>query len=468
MVTDLGVFPVELWLEMGLPEIPQGTGPRCSGLPPTKPCTKEDLIRDLVSRPPVFSSGSTASYSNLAFTILGLVVESATGQKFEDYVQENIFDVAGMSSTSFNGYIESSFEQVFIPDGDFTWNGTIGVHEPAGGMFSNTVDLLSFADAIQKNEFLSAAKTQAWLKPETHTSSAGFSFGAAWEILRSNNLTSDGRLIDVYTKTGDLGLYHSQMGIIPDYDLSISVLTGGPEVSIDAMARSKFFSMVVQNLLPAIEAAGQDEASRFKGTYRDADNNATLELGSDDGYGLLIKDFTVRGFDVRANFPAYVLTNAESGLPPPESLPSVEGRLVPTKRASGAGDQNTTTETAWRAIFDTKTKEQIEQLESELFWLDSSCDTFFGLDRSSYNFLSLSEFSILETADGDVNAIKNRAFNVTMTKVRGSDAEHSEEDRESEDEELPDGSDVPQSPASRTAMSHSLILVALMLTSVFL
>ena len=289
-------------------------------------------------------------------------------------------------------------------------------------MFSSTKDLIAFGDAIQSNKLLSPAQTRAWMKPDTHTSSLGASVGNSWEILRSDNVTADGRLIDVYTKSGDLGLYHALLGIVPDYDIVISVLTAGGEVTLDAYARSKLFSAVIQTLLPAVEAAGRAEAQRFEGTFAEESSNSSLVLSSDSGPGLLIESFSVRGFDVLNNIGSYSIAAAESGASskptndettPPK--PSVEGRLYPTKRTSSSGGDSTT---AWRAIFDSKTEEQKKALEGSLFWIDGSCETWFGTDRSAYNFLSLSDFHIVESEDGDVKSIKNPAFNVTLTKVR--------------------------------------------------
>ena len=71
-------------------------------------------------------------------------------------------------------------------------------------MFSNTVDMLAFSEAILSNKLLSPIETRKWMKPISHTSSLGYSVGAPWEILRSNTLTKDRRVIDVYTKSGDL------------------------------------------------------------------------------------------------------------------------------------------------------------------------------------------------------------------------------------------------------------------------
>ncbi|KAG9255785.1 beta-lactamase/transpeptidase-like protein [Emericellopsis atlantica] len=416
LALDLAAFPNPAWQQLGLPSVVNGTGPTCSGLMGTRPCTAEDLIKGLARSHPISEPyASSPSYSNVGFAVLGMVVEAATGQSFNDYVQDNIFDVAGMDRTSFDGFIPDLEDDVFVPPSDPTWNRTLGVFEAAGGMFSSTNDLLAFAEAIQNHELLSAIKTRQWMKPETHTSSLGTSVGGPWEILRSDNITADGRLIDVYTKSGDLGFYHALMGIVPDYDLSVVVIAAGPEVSADPYTRSKVFSLVLQGLLPAAEAAGIDEADRFHGTYRDENNNATLVVTADDGPGLLIEEFYVRGFDVKNNIGLYSL-GANDGGSSSEEAPSVVGRLYPTTRTTSSHDGN---ETAWRGAFDAQTDEVKQALADSLFWIDGQCQEWFGADRAMYNYLGLSDFAMVEDAEGEVLAIKNAAFNVTMTKVSG-------------------------------------------------
>lgn len=125
----MAILPSDLWIEMGLPEVPKGTGPDCSGLPGTEPCSKEDLVESMARRPPIYLPQTSPVYSNIAFAILGMVVEAATGKTFEEVVQSNIYDVAGMNSTSFNGPVDSFSEKGFVPEGEFTWNRTLGVFE---------------------------------------------------------------------------------------------------------------------------------------------------------------------------------------------------------------------------------------------------------------------------------------------------------------------------------------------------
>ena len=129
MATDLGVIPSDVWTEMGLPEIPDAERPRCYGIPPTEPCTKEDLLDNVGRLAPISLPNTTPSYSNTAYAILGMVVEAVTGKDFGDAVKETIFDVVGMESTSFSGPVESFSEKGFVPPGEPTWNATLGVFE---------------------------------------------------------------------------------------------------------------------------------------------------------------------------------------------------------------------------------------------------------------------------------------------------------------------------------------------------
>lgn len=283
-------------------------------------------------------------------------------------------------------------------------------------MFSNTVDLLAFAEGILTNSFLSPRRTRQWLKPDTHTSSWGSSVGAPWEILRSDTITADGRLIDVYTKSGDLGLYHAYLALIPDYDIVISILTGGVEVSADQYANTKIFSAVVEALIPAVEQAGREEASSaggLVGTYTDTSTGSSITLELDAGPGLLITNFTVRGFDVLNHATQYSLSSGPSST---DNI-FIEGRMYPTNLVAKQSGDNQTERTAWRTVFDTMTEEEKTELEGQLFFKNGSCLSWFGLDRAAYNFLSLWEFVFVKGADGRIKAIQNPAFNVTMAKV---------------------------------------------------
>ncbi|MCG8466994.1 MAG: beta-lactamase family protein [Gemmatimonadetes bacterium] len=61
----------------------------------------EDELRELLpDRKAPFSPEVRWKYSNLAYTIAGMVIEAVSGQSWADYLQANIFDPLGMTSSS--------------------------------------------------------------------------------------------------------------------------------------------------------------------------------------------------------------------------------------------------------------------------------------------------------------------------------------------------------------------------------
>lgn len=264
------------------------------------------------------------------------------------------------------------------------------------------------------------------MKPASHTSSMGFSVGAPWEILRSNTLTEDKRLIDVYTKSGDFGLYHALIGAITDYDIVMTILSGGQEVSIDPDTRSKIFSTVAKALVPAIDKAARDEASAsdgYIGSYIDKSTNSALELSMDEGSGVVIKKFVARGFDVLSNIPNYSLS---AGMSAPKNI-TVNGRMYPVdingdapfarNHARDTSKGRCSTFTMWRAYFDTTTDDETAAKDKALFYADGSCETWFNFDQTSYDYLSLGEFVFIHDKRGSVKAVKSPAFDVTFGKI---------------------------------------------------
>ncbi|KAI0386747.1 beta-lactamase/transpeptidase-like protein [Hypomontagnella monticulosa] len=405
LVTDLATFPVN-WTQLGLPQAHDVLG--CVGFNGMTPCNETDFWDNFGKRNPVFAPYSSPLYSNTAFFILSLIVESVSGIPFNDFVQKNIFDVAGMSSST---YAKPDDKVGAISLNDLNWNSSLGIEDPAGGLYSNTKDLLAFGTAILTNKFLSPTQTRQWLKPVTFTSSWGYSIGAPWEILRSDNVTSDKRLIDYYTKGGDVGSYHANFVLIPDYDLVISILTTGPEASSGVV--QLLDSQIITTLLPAIETAGKDDArAAFVGTYVDKDTNSTFTLDLDDeGPGLNIKEWTVRGTDVPSHWLNYLSALVTS-------LPEVHisMRLYPSGLTSGS-------RTAWRVAIDLGTPEQIAQADGQLFWPQASCLAWGLMDRSVYEFGALDEmvFSLEESESGSTaTGVDLVGFQVTLQKTQHS------------------------------------------------
>lgn len=283
-------------------------------------------------------------------------------------------------------------------------------------MFSSTSDLIAFAEGILNNRFLSPRRTREWMKPRSHTSSWGYSVGAPWEILRSDDLTADGRIVDLYTKSGDLGLYHAVFGLVPDFDVSVVLLIAGAEV--DENMPSEIFSAVIEELIPAVDKAGRAEATSLEalnGTFADHSTNSTIVLNIDAENNLAMEEFIVRGFDVLHHPDLYSLDGLSAN---PDSITEasyVNARLYPTNLVAQSSNGNT--QRSWRAIYDTTTAAENLVEDAKLVWKNGSCQSWLELDRAAYDFKSTGDFIFSYGQGGKLTKISAVAFNVTLTRA---------------------------------------------------
>ncbi|KAI1211156.1 beta-lactamase/transpeptidase-like protein [Annulohypoxylon truncatum] len=400
LVNDLASFPTD-WTQVGLPKLNATSKTGCAGVLGLPPCNRTEFFRDFGKRHPVYAPFTNPVYSNVASVILSFALEAITDTTYENYVRQSIFDPLSMTNTTiFTGPKKNSWG--FIPVNETWWGSSLGYEDVAGGFYSNTLDLLSFGTGILKHTVLESAKTRKWMKPLTSTSSSGLLLGGPWEIIRSNTVTKDKRLIEFYCKSGNLASYNNQLCLVPDYDLVITILSGGPQSNADLVDLA--LSKVVQGLLPAIEDASKAEAMpKFGGTYTDATTNSTITLSLDDAPGFAVSDWVVRDVDIINNYASFTALSSS----PTDQTVSV--RLYPTNLDSEC-------HTAWRAVFDIGTPEQLAAKEATLFWPDASCHTWGTMDRLTYGFRSIDEFVFDLEGDGSAQSLNLRAFQVELRR----------------------------------------------------
>ena len=123
----------------------------------------DDYIAFIKDIPLDFEPGTKQRYSNTGYEVLGAIIERATGQSYDDYVRENIFEPAGMTDTKAYardtpvgnlavGYVGPDHDQenTFM----LSIRGTA-----AGGGYSTALDLLNFANALSNDLLASAEHT---------------------------------------------------------------------------------------------------------------------------------------------------------------------------------------------------------------------------------------------------------------------------------------------------------------------
>jgi CubicO group peptidase (beta-lactamase class C family) len=73
--------------------------PRAAAIPPVK--TLRELAAFFLTQPMQFEPGSIWRYTSSGFDVAGLIVEVVSGQPFETFLQQRLFDPLGMTDTTF-------------------------------------------------------------------------------------------------------------------------------------------------------------------------------------------------------------------------------------------------------------------------------------------------------------------------------------------------------------------------------
>jgi len=126
--------------------------------------THDDYLKRFGKRAPTHAPGARFQYSNYGFVLLGAIIERVTGRTYFDAVSELVYARAHMTSTSSPIWNEPvgaiGYTRWLGPD--LTTNVDVLPYRgmAAGGGWSTTRDMLAFANALTKHEFLDPEHTR--------------------------------------------------------------------------------------------------------------------------------------------------------------------------------------------------------------------------------------------------------------------------------------------------------------------
>jgi CubicO group peptidase (beta-lactamase class C family) len=216
---------------------------------PTTTYTTEEVARRLKDVPLGGSFRGQYAYDNILFGVAQLVIEQASGMKYEDFLRQRIFAPLGMDETRFNsdrlkagdnvatGYALADFKDL-QPAPRMTWHNVSG----AGGIYSSVHDLTKwmnmhlaggvYTDAQGKEQRLVSAKGQQAMwsivtpipvnepsVPELKPGKPNFlGYGEGWQL-------SDYRGNKLVWHTGGWPGMVSRLTLVPDRKIGVIVLT---------------------------------------------------------------------------------------------------------------------------------------------------------------------------------------------------------------------------------------------------
>ena len=110
----------------------------------------------------LFEPGTAYHYSTYGYVLLGAVIEAAANQTFEDYLQENIWNKAGMQHTGVEhfGVEYANKSALFYRNKKgkikLARPNNLSNRIPGGGLYATVEDLLKFGQALMDGTLLSA------------------------------------------------------------------------------------------------------------------------------------------------------------------------------------------------------------------------------------------------------------------------------------------------------------------------
>lgn len=133
-----------------------------------------------------FTSGAKYQYTNSGYVLLAMIIQVASGQLYDDFLKERIFDPLEMSNsyvlterTNQINYVRGYTAKLKPNDYSLFTYGD-------GGIFSTASDLLKWHNALQNNSLVSSKSLLEAYTPVQLANGQKRRYGYGWEI--GNNL----------------------------------------------------------------------------------------------------------------------------------------------------------------------------------------------------------------------------------------------------------------------------------------
>jgi CubicO group peptidase (beta-lactamase class C family) len=196
----------------------------------TRPASTEKMMALFENKPLDFSPGTSWSYSNSGYSMLGYIIEEVTKKPYEQVVREYIFTPLHMTHSGFDfthlkdknkaiGYFgldENGAQPAPIVDSTVSFS--------AGAIYSTTGDLYLWHQALQQNTLLSKAQQEAAYTPVKNN------YGYGWVIDSIEGKRRVGH-------TGGIPGFITVISRVPEDDVCIVLLSNASSKSINDISK---------------------------------------------------------------------------------------------------------------------------------------------------------------------------------------------------------------------------------------
>ncbi len=207
---------------------------------PPERYSRQDLIDLFKKEPFVYEPGERWAYSNSNYTLLGRIIEEASGLPYEEYLQETFFRPLGMASTHSCGSRPAGgiFAKGYLPGegGAFAPAPPVNMNTAVGdgGLCSSVLDLVTWTRALTTGRAVSRSSYRRMVTPDRVARGYRPDYGYGLSLVPLDGRRRVGH-------NGDITGFMCALAHYPDEDLTVAVLTNRarhwPEVIEGSIAR---------------------------------------------------------------------------------------------------------------------------------------------------------------------------------------------------------------------------------------
>jgi CubicO group peptidase (beta-lactamase class C family) len=184
-----------------------------------------------------FEPGTSWTYSNSGYFLLGVIIEKVTGKTYEAALLERVLRPAGMSDSGYDhprkiipkrasGYGRSAMAYHHAEYLDMT------LPYSAGAMYSTVGDLLKWERALTSDMLLPPEMKDLLVKPHVESGQADYFYGYG-VMIRELSIDESGKAVQTVEHGGGINGFSSYLLMIPEDELLIVLLCNAPSELIE-------------------------------------------------------------------------------------------------------------------------------------------------------------------------------------------------------------------------------------------
>ena len=228
--------------------------------------SQEELIALFSAEPFEFAPGEKYQYNNSAYYLLGVIIEKVTGQTYEEYLHENIWEPLGMLESHYldnSPIVRNRAEGYEFREGRVVNDDPLSMRLPysAGSLGSSVFDLFTWQAALQSNRVVSEGSYERMITHGTLEGGKKLTYGYGLSIgeMEGHRKISHG---------GGINGFRTHLSYYPDDDLTVIVLSNTGSAN-PAVLESEIARAVLG--IPTVEIQEVDlttaQLEMYAGTY---------------------------------------------------------------------------------------------------------------------------------------------------------------------------------------------------------